>query len=143
MEGGDCVEDGRGVGVVVCGFEYTGFAQQLLGVLLAVLGQVYLLGLLVDPVVALASLLGLPHQPGHDAVDLDVQVRGFVGRAGDDQRGARLVDQDRVDFVDDREVEAALETRSEEHTSELQSLMRIPYAVFCLKKKKNTTNNHM
>src|SRR3546814_6931080 len=29
-------------------------------------------------------------------------------------------------------------TRSEEHTSELQSLMRISYAVFCLKKKKNT-----
>src|SRR3546814_9529015 len=33
--------------------------------------------------------------------------------------------------------------RSEEHTSELQSLMRISYAVFCLKKKKqnNITNN--
>src|SRR3546814_2709793 len=32
--------------------------------------------------------------------------------------------------------------RSEEHTSELQSLMRISYAVFCLKKKnKNTTNS--
>src|SRR3546814_4523629 len=29
------------------------------------------------------------------------------------------------------------ETRSEEHTSELQSLMRISYAVFCLNKKKN------
>src|SRR3546814_2056627 len=29
------------------------------------------------------------------------------------------------------------EQRSEEHTSELQSLMRISYAVFCLKKKKN------
>src|SRR3546814_4295892 len=29
------------------------------------------------------------------------------------------------------------EVRSEEHTSELQSLMRISYAVFCLKKKKN------
>src|SRR3546814_4316830 len=29
--------------------------------------------------------------------------------------------------------------RSEEHTSELQSLMRISYAVFCLKKKKNET----
>src|SRR3546814_9012619 len=29
--------------------------------------------------------------------------------------------------------------RSEEHTSELQSLMRISYAVFCLKKKKTTT----
>src|SRR3546814_2941352 len=31
------------------------------------------------------------------------------------------------------------EGRSEEHTSELQSLMRISYAVFCLKKKTNTT----
>src|SRR3546814_3440299 len=30
--------------------------------------------------------------------------------------------------------------RSEEHTSELQSLMRISYAVFCLKKKKKTTD---
>src|SRR3546814_6362096 len=30
--------------------------------------------------------------------------------------------------------------RSEEHTSELQSLMRISYAVFCLKKKKRNTN---
>src|SRR3546814_2274539 len=31
--------------------------------------------------------------------------------------------------------------RSEEHTSELQSLMRISYAVFCLKKKNNTIHN--
>src|SRR3546814_7895680 len=31
--------------------------------------------------------------------------------------------------------------RSEEHTSELQSLMRISYAVFCLKKKKNRNKN--
>src|SRR3546814_6218296 len=31
----------------------------------------------------------------------------------------------------------AREVRSEEHTSELQSLMRISYAVFCLKKKRN------
>src|SRR3546814_8706320 len=31
--------------------------------------------------------------------------------------------------------------RSEEHTSELQSLMRISYAVFCLKKKKNHTTS--
>src|SRR3546814_7714801 len=42
-----------------------------------------------------------------------------------------------------------VETRSEEHTSELQSLLRISYAVFCLKKKKITnltnyphTNSH-
>src|SRR3546814_10012910 len=33
-------------------------------------------------------------------------------------------------------------TRSEEHTSELQSLMRISYAVFCLKKKNKTNNKH-
>src|SRR3546814_3195700 len=32
-------------------------------------------------------------------------------------------------------------SRSEEHTSELQSLMRISYAVFCLKKKKQTHTN--
>src|SRR3546814_6232373 len=32
--------------------------------------------------------------------------------------------------------------RSEEHTSELQSLMRISYAVFCLKKKNNKTNTY-
>src|SRR3546814_10004338 len=41
--------------------------------------------------------------------------------------------------------EAAAETRSEEHTSELQSLMRISYAVFCLKKKNRmdyTYNTH-
>src|SRR3546814_2806446 len=34
-----------------------------------------------------------------------------------------------------------IDTRSEEHTSELQSLMRISYAVFCLKKQK-TQHNH-
>src|SRR3546814_1260453 len=33
-------------------------------------------------------------------------------------------------------------TRSEEHTSELQSLMRISYAVFCLKKKKEKTKTY-
>src|SRR3546814_1137803 len=33
------------------------------------------------------------------------------------------------------------DVRSEEHTSELQSLMRISYAVFCLKKKKEKTYN--
>src|SRR3546814_1165052 len=34
---------------------------------------------------------------------------------------------------------AFMTSRSEEHTSELQSLMRISYAVFCLKKKTSTT----
>src|SRR3546814_2329814 len=40
-----------------------------------------------------------------------------------------------------RAARAALEDRSEEHTSELQSLMRISYAVFCLKKKKHITED--
>src|SRR3546814_6715176 len=44
-----------------------------------------------------------------------------------------------------REVEHGAEgARSEEHTSELQSLMRISYAVFCLKKKQtNTPSNNL
>src|SRR3546814_9117111 len=47
-------------------------------------------------------------------------------------RGRRAVVEQRLAAVaDDRE-------RSEEHTSELQSLMRISYAVFCLKKKTHT-----
>src|SRR3546814_9835424 len=47
-----------------------------------------------------------------------------------------------------KDVFRAAMTRSEEHTSELQSLMRISYAVFCLKKKKirkritNSTTQH-
>src|SRR3546814_9533147 len=36
---------------------------------------------------------------------------------------------------------AAFGLRSEEHTSELQSLMRLSYAVFCLKKKNNNIHN--
>src|SRR3546814_2725782 len=36
-----------------------------------------------------------------------------------------------------------MRTRSEEHTSELQSLMRISYAVFCLKKQKNNIRTIM
>src|SRR3546814_8146997 len=41
-----------------------------------------------------------------------------------------------------RGVEDHRAARSEEHTSELQSLMRISYAVFCLKKKKNNLNKY-
>src|SRR3546814_3567255 len=40
----------------------------------------------------------------------------------------------------DAERPEEIEDRSEEHTSELQSLMRSSYAVFCLKKKKNNNN---
>src|SRR3546814_3104178 len=46
-----------------------------------------------------------------------------------------------VDKFEDRRDK--LERRSEEHTSELQSLMRISYAVFCLKKKKTKLIDHV
>src|SRR3546814_1788320 len=44
-------------------------------------------------------------------------------------------DRPREHLPDHRRVLHAVRARSEEHTSELQSLMRISYAVFCLKKK--------
>src|SRR3546814_4782112 len=43
--------------------------------------------------------------------------------------------------VETQEVERGRGQRSEEHTSELQALMRISYAVFCLKKTKNKIQN--
>src|SRR3546814_5766996 len=43
---------------------------------------------------------------------------------------------------DARIAHVGVESRSEEHTSELQSLMRISYAVFCLKKKQNNTMSY-
>src|SRR3546814_1771601 len=54
------------------------------------------------------------------------------GRAGDRQLA-------QVDFGLTHNLGGAPFNRSEEHTSELQSLMRISYAVFCLKKKKKKT----
>src|SRR3546814_8247710 len=76
----------------------------------------------------------------------------LIGRAGVD----RVLDQMRDDLfhplriAHDRTVLPDVEQhrmRSEEHTSELQSLMRISYAVFCLKKKNkinniNSSNKH-
>src|SRR3546814_9153606 len=63
------------------------------------------------------SRSGRPHPPSHRAPDRLLRW---------DRRDGRPVMTDRV----------RPGTRSEEHTSELQSLMRISYAVFCLKKKK-------
>ena len=59
--------------------------------------------LLVDLVVGV-----LGQDPG-DLGELGVPLDLVLGRAGDDQRGPRLVDQDRVDLVDDREVGSALD----------------------------------
>src|SRR3546814_3552637 len=68
------------------------------------------------------------------------QVVKLLARAGKQRQPA---DDDRDQEVHDPQPDAARQPRirSEEHTSELQSLMRISYAVFCLKKK-NTPTQH-
>src|SRR3546814_1872926 len=61
--------------------------------------------------------------------------------ADDEQQPRNLVPAHRLAQIEMREAkrEHDLDLRSEEHTSELQSLMRISYAVFCLKKKTTLT----
>src|SRR3546814_10451068 len=87
--------------------------------------------------------------------DAVIAAMGFVdGGIADLKRFHLLLQSPRLLFLDFwRRVVAgvrpvvltlpdAVRARSEEHTSELQSLMRISYAVFCLKKK-NTTSNEV
>src|SRR3546814_7206781 len=77
--------------------------------------------------VVLDLLIGLvadPYRP-HAAIAVDRRFLPF------DQRGFAAHSIDR------------LETRSEEHTSELQSLMRISYAVFCLNKTKKENKKRL
>src|SRR3546814_6533253 len=65
-------------------------------------------------------------------------LRTIVARIGvvDLADGERLADGGAArELLDDRQFGRIDHRRSEEHTSELQSLMRISYAVFCLKKK--------
>src|SRR3546814_5166882 len=103
----------------------------------------------------MADLLRLrlaTHRRGHDAVgadrdalragrDLDTRLQRITAGRDDLALAVRL--ESTVARVRERAVrhlhleEAATvdRDRSEEHTSELQSLMRISYAVFCLKKK--------
>src|SRR3546814_9237353 len=70
----------------------------------------------------------------------DLGDRGILMRQELVQRRIEQADGDRParHLLEQRGEIAAL-IRSEEHTSELQSLMRISYAVFCLKKKKHKT----
>src|SRR3546814_8508085 len=76
----------------------------------------------------------------HDYADISVAVsapNGLVVPVIRDAQDMSVAQVERTigDFGK-RAKEGALTMRSEEHTSELQSLMRISYAVFCLKKKK-------
>src|SRR3546814_1680690 len=71
--------------------------------------------------------------------DAALHVRAPVFGSGRGRR-RKLVLQYQLDAAIDVDLcDLPFGLRSEEHTSELQSLMRISYAVFCLKKKKQTT----
>src|SRR3546814_1848378 len=76
------------------------------------------------------ALTRRPHAAFQDVAHAEI--------AGDlpDVCSLALVDEARI--AGDHEEPAQARERSEEHTSELQSLMRISYAVFCLKKKNKT-----
>src|SRR3546814_9255880 len=79
------------------------------------------------------------------SVDRHLQMRGAIGVPDRIEHAQSLAHQDqRISALHPRIATIALpnfaaQHRSEEHTSELQSLMRISYAVFCLKKN---TNKH-
>src|SRR3546814_9985832 len=78
---------------------------------------------------------------GGEVADMDIVAHpGSVGRVvigAVDGDVAALADRGLYGDLDQmRGTGGGLAGRSEEHTSELQSLMRISYAVFCLKKKK-------
>src|SRR3546814_7622827 len=68
---------------------------------------------------------------------------GFVGflrfQDFEDERDGLIYRERCLRVVVNEDIGLARDRRSEEHTSELQSLMRISYAVFCLKKKKYKT----
>src|SRR3546814_2339660 len=80
-----------------------------------------------------ASLSGTPDQVGDYPRDIRSPPSSLRGAS----RRSNLQPSTRWDAC------WRLLRRSEEHTSELQSLMRISYAVFCLKKKKIDTNNQL
>src|SRR3546814_8992394 len=89
-------------------------------------------GLSQDRDVAAASLAEAEVRAGNDAADAKLVAEPLLDKRVRRECGDRSVKRDCH-----RVVGAELpEKRSEEHTSELQSLMRISYAVFCLKKKK-------
>src|SRR3546814_3243058 len=99
---------------------------------------------------ALALVLASPVSDQQTLNVRDADIRAFIQDAARVTGRTFIIDQrvqGKVSVVTDRPLsrseyfEIFLSTlranRSEEHTSELQSLMRISYAVFCLKKKKH------
>src|SRR3546814_5810541 len=87
----------------------------------------------------------LDHRRKGRAVGLETEQPVAQPYRGEDDEGRRHRVREKGHRRADRDIGAARQReqrdakdldRSEEHTSELQSLMRISYAVFCLKKKK-------
>src|SRR3546814_8926246 len=82
--------------------------------------------------------------PEGTTADIDRAVAA-ARKAFDEGEWPRLSPEDRIAavqrFADVYAVRMMDMARSEEHTSELQSLMRSSYAVFCLKKKQNKPHN--
>src|SRR3546814_7011808 len=69
-------------------------------------------------------------------------VRRFAA-FGDHRSYLRRGTEAEIETGTDPKLSGRTPCRSEEHTSELQSLMRISYAVFCLNKKKKNTTPHI
>src|SRR3546814_2976641 len=70
-----------------------------------------------------------------------IDITSLTDRGGASGSGELLADQPSVRF-NNLSSSITSEIRSEEHTSELQSLMRISYAVLCLKKKNNKNSKY-
>src|SRR3546814_5280365 len=117
------VADARGGqdGLVLVGLRQP--ARVLLAELLAGVDDRLLLGDATLGHEAVADLVEVGTNPGR----LERTLAAFQGVVADDTATVHVAHQ----------VHPCAGLRSEEHTSELQSLMRISYAVFCLKKKKN------
>src|SRR3546814_2585515 len=93
----------------------------------------------IQPLLAIVCVCGIPG--GHQMFDFRPERR--ERKPGIELDQMRIVVL-RIDLPE-QGLARPQRPRSEEHTSELQSLMRISYAVFCLKKKnkpQNSTSNH-
>src|SRR3546814_6182885 len=100
------------------------------------------------------KLIAIPSFEAHDPCPIEIRtddpegcpafygrvIRGVTNGASPEWMQRRLIaaGQRPISALVDVTNYLMLAFRSEEHTSELQSLMRISYAVFCLKKKKET-----